>query len=70
MLGLLRGNIDGWGSPVILAELIGGTVALLALFIAIQARSPKAMLPLSFFRRHAFTGAQIAAFAISASFFR
>jgi EmrB/QacA subfamily drug resistance transporter len=68
VLGLLRGNIDGWGSPVILAELIGGT-ALLALFIAIQARSPKAMLPLGFFRRPAFTGAQIAAFAISASFF-
>jgi EmrB/QacA subfamily drug resistance transporter len=68
VLALLRGNIEGWGSPVILAELIGGS-ALLLLFLAIQARSPKAMLPLSFFRRSPFTGAQIAAFAISASFF-
>jgi EmrB/QacA subfamily drug resistance transporter len=68
VLALLRGNLDGWGSPLIVAELIGG-VALLALFILIQARSRAPMLPLGFFRRPAFSGAQIAAFAISASFF-
>jgi EmrB/QacA subfamily drug resistance transporter len=68
VLALLRGNIEGWGSPAILAELIGGSALLLA-FVAIQARSRAPMLPLGFFRRSAFSGAQIAAFAISASFF-
>jgi EmrB/QacA subfamily drug resistance transporter len=68
VLALLRGNIEGWGSPAILAELIGGSLLLLV-FLAIEARSRIPMLPLGFFRRPAFTGAQIAAFAISASFF-
>jgi EmrB/QacA subfamily drug resistance transporter len=68
VLALLRGNIEGWGSPKILAELIGGS-ALLLVFLAIQARSRTPMLPLGFFRRSPFAGAQIAAFAISASFF-
>jgi EmrB/QacA subfamily drug resistance transporter len=68
VLALLRGNVEGWGSAVILAELLGG-VALLGLFLAIQARSRAPMLPLRFFARAAFSGAQVAAFAISASFF-
>jgi len=68
VLALLRGNSDGWGSPAILAALIGGA-ALLAAFVAIEARSHRPMLPLGFFRRPAFAGAQVAAFAISASFF-
>jgi EmrB/QacA subfamily drug resistance transporter len=68
VLALLRGNVNGWGSAPIVAELAGGT-ALLALFLLIQARSRAPMLPLGFFRRPAFAGAQVAAFAISASFF-
>jgi EmrB/QacA subfamily drug resistance transporter len=68
VLALLRGNIDGWGSPAILAELSGG-IALLGLFLWIEDHSRIPMLPLAFFRRPAFTGAQVAAFAISASFF-
>jgi EmrB/QacA subfamily drug resistance transporter len=68
VLGLLRGNEDGWSSTPILAELIGAGVLLVA-FVAIQRRVKSPMLPLGLFRRPDFTGAQVAAFAISASFF-
>ena len=68
MLALLRGNEQGWGSPAIVAELAGAVVALVA-FVAVERRVREPMLPLGFFRDRAFTGAQIAAFAISASFF-
>jgi EmrB/QacA subfamily drug resistance transporter len=67
-LGLLRGNEDGWGSGRIVAELSAGA-ALLALFALVELRVRAPMLPLSHFRNAAFSGAQVAAFAISASFF-
>jgi EmrB/QacA subfamily drug resistance transporter len=68
VLGLLRGNELGWGSAPILAELAGAAVLLTA-FVVVQARGKMPMLPLSLFRSGAFTGAQVTAFAISASFF-
>jgi EmrB/QacA subfamily drug resistance transporter len=68
VLALLRGNRDGWGSSVILAALFGGAMLLIA-FVFIERRSREPMLPLGLFRHRAFTGAQVAAFAISASFF-
>jgi EmrB/QacA subfamily drug resistance transporter len=68
VLALLRGNDDGWTSAAILAEL-GGAVAFLAAFITVEARVAEPMLPLGLFRIRAFTGAQVGAFAISASFF-
>ena len=68
VLALLRGNQDGWGGALVLAELAGATV-LLALFLAAQARAREPMLPLGLFRRREFSAAQLAAFAISASFF-
>lgn len=68
ILALLRGNGDGWGSPVIVAELVGA-VALLVGFVAIEWRVKEPMLPLELFRNLEFTGAQVAAFSISASFF-
>ena len=68
VLGLLRGNEDGWTSTPIVAEL-GGAVALLAAFVLIESRVREPMLPLRLFRRPSFTGAQIAAFSISASMF-
>ena len=67
VLALLRGHEDGW-QRAILAE-PGGAAALLAAFVAIEARVAEPMLPLRLFRDRSFTGAQIAAFAISASFF-
>jgi len=68
VLALLRGNQDGWGSTRILAAFsIGAT--LLVVFVLVEWRSREPMLPLGLFRHHAFTGAQVAAFSISASFF-
>lgn len=66
--GLLRGNEEGWGSTPIVA-MLGGGVLLLGLFAVIERRGEHPMLPLGLFRGRAFTGAQIAAFAISSSFF-
>ena len=68
ILALLRGTGDGWGSPAIVAEL-AGAAALLAAFVVIELRVAEPMLPLGLFRNKEFTGAQVAAFSISASFF-
>jgi EmrB/QacA subfamily drug resistance transporter len=65
---LLRGNSKGWSSPLIVVFFIGAAV-LLGVFVAIQARSPRSMVDLRLFRIPAFTGAQLVAFAISASMF-
>jgi EmrB/QacA subfamily drug resistance transporter len=68
VLGLLRGNEEGWGSTLIVA-LLGGAAVLMAAFIAIEARVKEPMLPLHLFRKRAFTGVQLAAAAVSASMF-
>jgi EmrB/QacA subfamily drug resistance transporter len=68
VLALLRGNEDGWGSTAIVAELTAAVV-LLAAFLAVEWRVKEPMLPLGLFRIKEFSGAQVAAFAISASFF-
>jgi len=53
VLGVIRGNSDGWTSPLVLGALIGGAVGL-AVFLAWEARSPHPLLPLALFRRRAF----------------
>jgi EmrB/QacA subfamily drug resistance transporter len=68
VLALLRGNDLGWTSDAIVAELAGAALALIA-FVIIELRVREPMLPLRFFRNASFTGAQVAAAAISASFF-
>ncbi len=68
VLALLRGNAQGWGKTPIVAELAGAVVCL-AGFVMIELRVREPMLPMGLFRRPAFTGAQVAAFTISASFF-
>jgi EmrB/QacA subfamily drug resistance transporter len=68
VLALLRGNEDGWGSAIIVAELAGAAIALIA-FVVVELRVREPMLPMRMFRDPTFTGAQVAAFAISASFF-
>jgi EmrB/QacA subfamily drug resistance transporter len=68
VFALLRGNEDRWGSATIVAS-FGGAAALLCAFVAIEARVAQPMLPLRFFRNGSFTGAQVAAFGISASLF-
>jgi EmrB/QacA subfamily drug resistance transporter len=68
VLALLRGNEDGWGSTMIVSQLTAAAVLLIA-FVAIERRVREPMLPLGLFRNPSFTGAQIAAAAISATFF-
>jgi EmrB/QacA subfamily drug resistance transporter len=68
VLALVRGNDDGWGSTPIVS-LFAASGVLLAAFGAIERRVPEPMLPLSLFRRRAFTGVQLAAFAVSGSLF-
>jgi EmrB/QacA subfamily drug resistance transporter len=68
VLALLRGNEDGWAGTVIIAELTAAAL-LLAAFVAIEWRVKEPMLPLGLFRIKEFSGAQVAAFSISASFF-
>ena len=68
IFGLIRGNPEGWGSPLILFCLIGAAV-LLAAFIAIERRSSHPMLDLSLFRKRAFNGVSAVAFALSAGMF-
>jgi EmrB/QacA subfamily drug resistance transporter len=68
IFGLIRGNPEGWGSATIVASL-GGAVALLLAFVAIEARSRHPMLDLSLFRKPAFNGVSAVAFGLSAGMF-
>src|ERR671937_1452808 len=68
VLGLLRGNNEGWGSPLIVSLLAGAGV-LMAAFLYIETRVKEPMLPLHLFKKPAFTGVQLAALAVSASMF-
>jgi len=68
VFGLIRGNEEGWGSPMIVA-LLGGSVLLLAAFVLIERRSARPMFDLGLFRIPTFVGASIAAFTLSASMF-
>jgi EmrB/QacA subfamily drug resistance transporter len=68
VLALVRGNDEGWGSTLIVS-LLAGAGALILAFLAIERRVAEPMLPLELFKRPAFTGVQLAAFAISSSIF-
>jgi EmrB/QacA subfamily drug resistance transporter len=68
VFALVQGNEKGWGSTEILGLLIGAVVLLVA-FVLFEHLQQRPMLDLSLFRRPAFAGASIVAFAISASFF-
>src|SRR3954451_11925324 len=68
VLALVRGNDEGWGSTLIVS-LFAIAAVLMAAFVAIERRVEQPMLPLGLFRRRAFTGVQLAAFAVSGSMF-
>jgi EmrB/QacA subfamily drug resistance transporter len=51
--GLVRGQGDGWTSPVIVASLTAGAL-LLAVFVAHERRAAEPMLPVDLFRKRAF----------------
>jgi EmrB/QacA subfamily drug resistance transporter len=68
VFGLIRGNVEGWDSPLILVMLIGFVVLMIA-FVVIEMRVAHPMLDISLFRKPAFDGASIAAFVLSAAMF-
>ncbi|HEY6760033.1 MAG TPA: MFS transporter [Baekduia sp.] len=68
IFALVRGNAKGWGSGQIVALLVAAVVLLIA-FVLIEARTERPMLDLKLFRKPAFVGASIVAFALSASMF-
>ena len=68
VFGLIRGNPEGWGSPLIVGCL-GGAVALIAAFVAIERHSSHPMLDLALFSKPAFNGISAVAFCLSAGMF-
>jgi len=68
VFALIQGNEKGWGSTRILGCLIAAAVLFSAFLIA-EHRQQRPMLDLTLFRRPAFAGASIVAFAVSASMF-
>src|SRR5579859_7260474 len=68
VFALVQGNDDGWGSTKIVAYL-AGSVVLIVLFVIVERAQTRPMLDLTLFRRPAFAGASIVAFAISSSMF-
>jgi len=65
---LIRGNEEGWSSPLIVG-LIAGSGVLLTAFVVIERGRESPMFDLSLFGNRTFVGASIAAFALSASMF-
>jgi EmrB/QacA subfamily drug resistance transporter len=68
VFALLRGNAEGWTSTRVLASLIAASVAM-AVFVVVELQAREPMLPFAMFANRAYTATQVAAFAISASFF-
>jgi EmrB/QacA subfamily drug resistance transporter len=68
IFGLIRGNPEGWDSGLILGCFAAAVVLGLA-FVLIERSSDHPMLDLTLFKKPAFVGASIAAFALSASMF-
>lgn len=68
VFSLIRGNAEGWGSGLIVG-LLCGAVVLLGLFLVSQLAQKESMFDLSLFGKPTFSGAAIAAAAVSSSLF-
>jgi EmrB/QacA subfamily drug resistance transporter len=66
--GLIEANEKGWSSPVIVGSLVGSAV-LFVLFLLWERQSPKAMMPLRFFKIPAFSAGNTVAFSVSLGMF-
>ncbi len=64
--GLIESSDLGLGSSLVLLSLALGVVALIA-FLLVEARSQSPMLPLSLFRSHTFSGANVLTFLLYAA---
>jgi EmrB/QacA subfamily drug resistance transporter len=68
VLGLVRGNSNGWGSPTVLGSFVVGAVAL-AGFVAWELRSDHPMLDIRLFRNRAFSAVNVTAMLFSFGMF-
>jgi EmrB/QacA subfamily drug resistance transporter len=68
ILGLLRGNDDGWGSGLIIGLLVASAL-LMAAFVVVELRQARPMFDLTLFRKPGFVGVSLATFAIGAGMF-
>jgi EmrB/QacA subfamily drug resistance transporter len=69
VLGIVRTDSTGWGSPQALG-LIGAGIALLALFVAIEGRFAKApLMPLRIYASRTLTAANVVIFLVGAAVF-
>ncbi len=66
--GLIEANQRGWSDPLIIASLIMAAVLLVG-FIIWEHVSPRAMMPLTFFRIPAFSAGNTVAFSVSLGMF-
>jgi len=66
VLGLTRGQTDGFGAPVAAGAFAAG-LALLALFAHVETRTPDPLLPAALLRADGLAGANLAAAALTAS---
>jgi len=68
IFALIRGNPEGWDSPLIVSLLVASAV-LIAAFVVIERSRANPMLDLALFRRPAFNGVSAVAFCLSAGMF-
>lgn len=68
VLALIRGNPDGWGSPLVVACLVGAPLALGA-FAWVELRTTHPMLDIRLFRQRAFAGTALVAFVQSVALY-
>lgn len=68
VVGLIRGNEDGWGSAHVIAALAGAAL-LTAVFVVVERRAEHPMLPLGLFAIPAFSGTALVAFAQSVAIY-
>lgn len=68
VFALVRGNAEGWGSPLIVGFL-AGAAALLAAFVLVERRQERPMLDLGLFRVPSFVGASAVAITLGAAMF-
>jgi EmrB/QacA subfamily drug resistance transporter len=66
VFGLIRGNAAGWSSAQIIGSL-AGSLTLFGAFVVVERTVPVPMFDLSLFRKPAFLGGSISAFAVQAS---
>ena len=68
ILGLLRGNDDGWGSGLIVGLLVASAL-LMVTFVLVELRQARPMFDLTLFRKPGFVGVSLATFAIGGGMF-